>query len=60
MSPTITSVDEIDLDISVAYIALGAARHAWAHCPSTENARLVDRAEGEVNALLEMRFASQQ
>ena len=26
MSPTVTSIDEIDLDIAVAYIALGAAR----------------------------------
>ena len=60
MSPTITAVDQIDFDVSAAYIALGTARHAWTHCPSAENARLVDRAEAEVNALLEMRFASQQ
>ena len=38
MSPTITTIDEIDLDISIAYIALGAARTAFARCPSGENA----------------------
>ena len=29
MSPTVTSVDQIDLDISIAFIALGAARTAF-------------------------------
>lgn len=59
MSPTITAIDQIDIDVATAYIALGAARHTWHRCPSAENARLVDRAEAEVNELLEMRFASQ-
>ena len=59
-SPTITAIDQIDIDVSAAFIALGAARHAWTHCPSTENARLVTRAEADVNDLLDMRFASQQ
>jgi hypothetical protein len=59
MSPTITAIDEIDIDISVAYICLGMARSRWMHCPSAENARLVDEAEAGVDGLLEMRFAGQ-
>jgi hypothetical protein len=58
MSPTITSLDEIDLEISVAYIALGAARSAFARCPSGENALAVDEAENALNAQLDLRFAA--
>lgn len=60
MSPTITALDQIDVDVAAAYIALGAARDAWSRCPSGENARRVDCAESAVNELLEMRFASQR
>jgi len=59
MSPTVTSIDEIDLDIAVAYIALGAARSGFARCPSGENQRLVDDAEDAVNRLLDARLAAQ-
>ena len=59
MSPTVTSLDQIDYDISVAYIALGVARSSYDRCPSAENARVVDDAEGSVNRLLEQRFAIQ-
>ncbi len=59
MSPTVTSIDEIDLDIAVAYIALGAARSGFTHCPSGENQRLVDDAEAAVNRLLDARLAAQ-
>jgi hypothetical protein len=59
MSPTVTSLDQIDLDIAVAYIALGAARHAFEHCPSGENAGAVDRAEAAVNNLLDARLDAQ-
>ena len=58
MSPTITSLDQIDLEISVAYIALGAARNAFAHCPSGENARAVDEAESALNRQLDARLAA--
>ena len=57
MSTTITSLDQIDLDISVAYIALGAARTAFERCPSGENALGVDAAESSLNALLDARLA---
>jgi hypothetical protein len=56
MSPTITSVDEIDLDISVAYIALGGARHAFTHCPSAENEQRVAEAVAAVDRLLDARI----
>ena len=58
MSPTVTSLDQIDLDIAVAYIALGAARHAFERCPSGENAQSVDRAEDAVNRLLDARLVA--
>ena len=57
MSPTITSVDEIDLDISVAYIALGVARTSFARCPSAENERRVAEAVADVDRLLDARLA---
>ena len=60
MSPTVASLDQLDYDISVAYIALGVARSSWDRCPSAENARTVDEAEGCVNRLLDERFAAQQ
>lgn len=59
MSPTITSLDEIDLDVSVAFVALGVARSAFTRCPSGENQRAVDDAENAVNRLLDARLAAQ-
>jgi hypothetical protein len=58
MSPTITSVDEIDLDISVAYIALGVARHSFSRCPSAENERRVADAMAAVDRLLDARLSA--
>ena len=60
MSPTVSSFDQLDYDISVAYIALGVARSSFDRCPSAENAAAVDEAEGCVNRLLEERFAAQR
>ncbi len=57
---TTTNLDQLDHDISVAYIALGVARNSWERCPGTENARVVDRAEARVNRLLDERFAAQR
>jgi hypothetical protein len=59
MSPSVTTIDEIDLEISVAYIALGAARSGFTRCPSAENHRLVDDAEQEVDRLLDARLDAQ-
>ena len=59
MSPTITTIDEIDLEISVAYIALGGVRGRWERCPTGENARRVDEAQAEVDRLLDERFTAQ-
>lgn len=59
MSTSVTSLDQIDLDISIAYIALGAARTAFARCPSAENARAVDEAEAALNAQLDARLDAQ-
>jgi hypothetical protein len=55
---TVTTVDDLDLEIAVAYIALGVARSAEAHCPSAANARLVEEAESSVDALLDERLAA--
>jgi hypothetical protein len=56
MSPTVTSIDEIDLDISVAYIALGGVRHAFTRCPSAENEQRVAEAVAVVDRLLDARL----
>ena len=58
MTRTVTSVEALDLEIAVAYIALGVARSAEAHCPSGENARRVAEAEAAVDALLDQRLAA--
>ena len=60
MSPTVTSFEQIDCDISVAYIALGVARAGYSRCPSAENARLVDDAVRALDRLLDERFAAQR
>lgn len=58
MSSTVTSVDAIDLDISVAYVALRVARDSFIHCPSTENERRVADAVAHVDGLLDARLAA--
>ena len=57
MRTTVTSIDELDFDISFAYIALGVARTAWIRCPSAENSRWVEVAQQDVDALLDARLA---
>ena len=56
MSPTGMSLDQIDLDISMAFIALGVARSTHARCPSPENAVVVEKAETAVDGLLDARL----
>jgi hypothetical protein len=60
MSASVTSVDELDLEISVAYIALGGARQRFVRCPSAENEERVAAAEAEVDRLLDQRLALQE
>ena len=60
MNPIVTSVDEIDLEISVAYIALGSARGRFHRCPSGENQRRVDEAAAEMDRLLDQRLVLRQ
>ena len=57
MTRTVSSLDDLDLEIAVAYIALGMARSAEAHCPSGENTRRVTEAEAAVDGLLDQRLA---
>ena len=59
MSPSITTIEEIDLEISVAYIRLGGVRGRWERSPAAENARRVDEAQAEVDRLLDERFRAQ-
>lgn len=66
MSPTVThpdahtdgDVDRIDCDLSVAQVAVGLARRAYARCPSGENAGLLDDAVAAVDRLLDLRLAA--
>jgi hypothetical protein len=60
MSHLLTSVDELDVEISVAFIALGSARSRFDRCPSGENGRRVDEAVAEVDRLLDQRLILQQ
>jgi len=59
MSPSITTIEEIDLEISVAYIRLGGVRSSWERAPTPENAWRVDEAQAEVDRLLDERFRAQ-
>jgi hypothetical protein len=58
MSTTLAPLDRIDSDISMAAIALGVARTSFTRCPSSENARVLDRAVGEIDRLLDERLAA--
>jgi hypothetical protein len=60
MSTTARSTDELDLEISVAWIALGSARGRFTRCPSAENELMVTEAEDDLNLLLDHRFVVQQ
>ena len=53
-------VENLDLEISVAYLTLGGAREVWTRCPVAENQQRVDAAEAEVNRLLDRRLTLQQ
>jgi hypothetical protein len=57
MSPSTTTLDELDLEISVAYIALGSARGLCTRSPNAENERRVGAAETELDRLLDQRLA---
>jgi hypothetical protein len=58
MSTTVSPLERIDSDISIAAIALGVARASFARCPSSENARVLDRAVAAVDSLLDERLAA--
>ena len=58
MSQAVTSIEDIDLEISVACIALRVARAAYDRCPSAENERRVADAGTDVDRLLDDRLAA--
>jgi hypothetical protein len=60
MSPSTTTLDELDLEISVAYIALGGARGMFDRSPNAENERRVGAAEAELDRLLDERLAARE
>ena len=60
MSRIVTSVDELDLEISVAYIALGSVRGRFDRCPSAENQRRIDEATADMDRLLDQRLLLRQ
>jgi hypothetical protein len=60
MGHIVTGVDELDLEISVAFIALGSARTRFDRCPSGENQRRVDEAVAEVDRLLDERLVLEE
>ena len=58
MSTTVSPLERIDSDISIAAVALAVARASFARCPSSENARGLDRAVAAVDRLLDERLAT--
>jgi|tagenome__1003787_1003787.scaffolds.fasta_scaffold20501960_2 hypothetical protein len=58
MSLTIVTLDELDLEISLANIALASARGMFARCPSGENEGRVRQAMADLDALLDQRLAA--
>jgi hypothetical protein len=59
MDRSINCIENLDLEISIAYLTLGGAREVWSRCPVVENQQRVDAAEAEVNRLLDQRLAVQ-
>jgi hypothetical protein len=59
MDRSITCIEDLDLEISIAYLTLGGAREVWSRCPVAENQERVDAAEAEVNRLLDQRLTLQ-
>ena len=58
MGTSIVTIEQLDLEISLAHIAVGAARAAFERCPSAENQQRVGEAEAEVDRLLDQRLAA--
>ena len=58
MSPSIVTIEQLDIEISLAYIALGGARGVFSRCPSAENEDRVADAAAEVDRLLDQRLAA--
>ena len=58
MSSSIVTIEELDLEISLAHIGVGGARAAFARCPSAENQQRVEEAVAEVDRLLDQRLAA--
>jgi hypothetical protein len=59
VNSTVINLDQLDSDISMAYIALRVARASRDRSPNAANERLVADAERSVNRLLDERFAAQ-
>ena len=60
MDRSFSCIENLDLEISVAYITLGGARDVWARSPLPVNQQRVDAAEAEVNRLLDRRLVVQR
>jgi hypothetical protein len=56
MSTSVITTELLDLEISVAYIALGSARGLFARCPSSENERRIEEATADLDDLLDQRL----
>ncbi|MCW2579840.1 MAG: hypothetical protein JWR82_1441 [Blastococcus sp.] len=58
MSSSIVTIDQLDIEISLAHIAVESARGLFGRCPSTENDQRVESAVAEVDRLLDQRLAA--
>jgi hypothetical protein len=58
MSSSIVTIDQLDLEISMAQIAVGGARAAFGRSPNADNQQRVEEAVAEVDRLLDQRLAA--
>jgi hypothetical protein len=58
VSSNIVTIDQLDIEISLAHIAVGSSRGRFSRCPSAENEQRVEEAVAEVDRLLDQRLAA--
>jgi hypothetical protein len=58
MTTSVPGTDVLDLEISLAYVALVGARGVFDRCPSAENEQRVTETAAEVDRLLDRRLTA--
>jgi hypothetical protein len=58
VSSRIVTIDQLDIEISLAHIAVGGARAVFTRSPNAQNQQRVDEGVAEVDRLLDQRLAA--